>query len=342
MRWFILIPLLLLTVLACDDEEDFDKLRNDIGDEAIRGRLFALREDGRIVAVPGEVVTLDYPPDSSATDRPDSNFVFAQPTDAEGYFTFPFLRDSTIDYRVSFFDYLFDDVLYRADSLVQSGNDSLALLATVALNGQTGLQLSTVDSATREVLPKVTACFYTSRAAFTAAADTSCAGAAFTLTTNERGYESTYGLAADTYYVRSRYRVNDSLWQSEDTLAVLPDSVIHSTIDLAVRRDTMPMATDTTVSGITFLTLDANGDVVPQATVCLFTSRFLFERDSSCTGANYRYVTNALGRRMVTAIPNGRYFVRGRFEIDSTLILVGGDTTITPRPANTIDTLRLR
>ena len=342
MRYLLFISVLVLGVLSCDKEEIFDPFRDDIGNEAIRGRLLALQENGRIVTVSDEVVTLDYPNDSTDSSRPDSNFVFSQKTDAEGYFEFRFLKDSTV-YRTSFYGYLFDGVLYSVDSLIYSGNDSVALLARIALQGQTGLQLLTVDSLSGTMLPKVTACFYTTSSALEAA-DSSCAGAAFALETDAGGRRSVYGVASGTYYVRSHYSVGDSVWSSEDVIQLAADSVVSSTIELSIYSSEQTATVDTTVSSVTFRTLDVNGDAVPQATVCLFTSEVLFTRDSSCTGANYEYVTDALGRRLVAGIPNGRYYVRGRYSINSTSVLLA-DTIATlegPMPGSKTIPLYMR
>jgi hypothetical protein len=117
--------------------------------------------------------------------------------------------------------------------------------------------------------------------------------------------------------------VDKTLYKSSDIISILPDTVVDRTIALEHKKDS------TAKPDITFLTLDADTNALPFATICLFTSRLLFDRDS-CAGQNYTYTTDARGIREVRGLPEGRYYVLSSYALNSSLTWFATDSVTLP------------
>jgi hypothetical protein len=297
----------------------------DIGDEYIAGQLrLRLPDDSDPLGapLPGARINL-----YDAADPDTVNYLFSTTTDTEGFFTFTVLTSGT-EYVLRYRDSI-DNTLYAATSAPSLvGTDSLALIATLATNRQTGIQLRVLGPSGRPATG-VKSCFYRDTTIANAVDSSSCVGADFVLTSGAGGKVADYGMPAGEYTVLSSLDVGKQRWRSRDTLTVPPSRVIEA----SVRLSPPPPSPRT----ITLLSRDANHEPLPGARVCLYTSRLLLSESDTCAGAAYGFTTAATGHRTVEAPPDGRYYGLAVYTLnDSTRWL---DSQLIELPARLRDTV---
>ena len=324
-KWIVACFVTWSAISACTEEFSPS---TDIGDENIAGQLrirVSYADDPLGTPLAGARINLH-----DAADPDTLNYLFSSNTDAEGFFKFTWLTSSK-EYVLRYRDSI-DGALYTATSepaLV--GSNPLTLTATVARSGQTGVQLLVLGPSGSPA-SGVRSCFYRDSLIANAADSTTCAGAAFTLTSGTAGTAAKYGMAAGEYILLSYLDVGKQRLRSRNKLSVTSNQVVNATIHLA------PPPPNPRI--ITLITRDANSEPLPGAQVCLYTSRLLRSASDNCAGAAYSYTIAATGSHTTPAPPDSRYYGLASYVLnDSTRWL---DTQMIEIPTDLNDTIVFR
>jgi hypothetical protein len=288
----LFILLLLFCFWQCNKKNEVNK--DDLsGKDYIRGRLFLydqLTQQANGTPLAEKKVSVGY------ESSPDSlNFLFSATTDKDGYFIFPNLKKNTA-YRV-YYEETMGGVLYRARDTAIAPIDSLRLTAFVALTGQNGLHLTVLDPSGSAV-NGVSSCVFNSPA-ITGYTNNACDGNTFKLTSDAFGHASRFSIAPGTYYINSSIDINGMPWISKDTI-VVSTHITFDTIRLKIPN------------GMRFTVMDSLGTRVADASVCVFTSLALYQRDT-CQGSNFQLTSSVNGEASRYNLPQQRYYIYSTF-----------------------------
>ena len=133
----------------------------------------------------------------------------------------------------------------------------------------------------------------------------------FKLTSDVSGHASKFSLAPGNYYINSSIDINGMAWTSKDTIEVT-DHVSLDTIRLKLPN------------GMQFVIMDSLGTRLPGASICVFTSQALYQRDT-CEGNNFQITSSANGEASRYYLPPQQYYIYSTF-INKSFIWVARDT----------------
>ncbi len=289
-----IICILLLAVFGWQCKKE--NVKGDLdGEDYIRGRLFLydmLTQQVNGDPLKEKQVTISY-----ASSGDSLNYLFSTTTDKDGYFVFPSLKNG-VSYRIRYEERV-NNILYRASEFCSAPNENIRLIATVATSGQNGIHLTTIDSS-GTVVNGVKHCFFNSPL-ISGYLNNQCSGNNFELNSDTYGHASKFTIPAATYYINSAVDINGVTWVAKDTLTVGSSGILFDTVRLKA------------ANGMSFIVLDSTGARLPNASVCLFTSYALFQRDT-CEGSNYTLTSSSNGTAAIYNQPQQWYYIYCAFQ----------------------------
>ncbi|WP_316846460.1 hypothetical protein [Pedobacter psychrodurus] len=271
------------------------------GDEQMIGRLFLSEPLINQLAdspLAKKKVTIRY---ADAADK--ENYLFSTTTDAEGYFVFSNLKKDIL-YTVVYQETI-DSILYESRDNSSIPTNKLVVTAEMAKNKQNGL-IVTVGDASMSPLKDAEICIFTNPLSPGYVAG-KCEGSSYTLKTDAKGRAKLFNITSGDYYFVASKLVN------QQTLTGKANTSISNTVK------EVPITLEAP-NGIHFLTTDANNEIIPAVSICVFTSKILFDRDV-CEGSNFQLNSGTEGEATKYSIAQGTYYVLG-------MKVLGKDTLI--------------
>lgn len=309
---FLSIFLLALLFMGSCKKSELEKDNDLAGSKHIRGRLFLYDMETRQAngqPIANRKLLMRY------TNSADSNnYLFSTTTDAAGYFIFQNLKENT-SYRI-FFEDTIGKTLYSVHKDFTAPQDSVQLTATLNESKQNGFILSIKDANGTGTIKDAKVCVFTSESLFNGG---TCEGSLFTLTSNEQGKAFAFQLPAGTYYLNATITING--------VALTARKSIQVTAGKGISRTDLNLSTPAAANSLQITTVDQNGALIPNAQLCFFTSRVLFNRDT-CGGSNFQVYSNPEGKASKTGIFKAYYYVYAEKFIDSTFSYIGKDSFI--------------
>jgi hypothetical protein len=293
---------ILLIIFFCTCNKKKDVQGDLVGDEYIRGRLFlfdTLTRSDFGTFLPEKTVYIRY------SDSKDTlNYLFSTKTDKDGYFTFSNLNKDK-SYKV-YYEEKINNVSYSAERVSLPPIDSLHLNAFISTK-QNGV-IYTIEDSSGGRISKATVCIYSNVSLFKPG---SCDASNYTLSMDSNGHAFKFNIPKGTYYATVSTTINNAVMFANDTITI-GDSITFKTLRLQKQG-----------TGFRYVLLDITRSLVPGATVCVFTSQVLFNRDS-CEGSNFQVVaTNGTAEKR--DLDPGHYLVYANLRLGN-LIYVARDT----------------
>ncbi|WP_116125625.1 hypothetical protein [Lewinella sp. IMCC34183] len=299
---YVILTGCLCTLFTCEKD-----LTYDIGDNTIRGRAFLQTDyfrEAQPAPAAGKMVTITYLnppagwPTTDAGDNEVEDYLFSTKTDGEGYFSFDLLREDH-EYVITY-EELINGRRYVGRDTSKPEIYAAAVTATLALTGQTGIQILSFDEAGAP-LKGVKHCLY--RTEDNLPSDpTDCSGSNLETISDDRGYAMLLG-SPETYLLRSSLKIGNNVLADSTQLTFEDQKVITQPVYLSLQ-------TAAVKNSVRFQTYDVRGDRLPGVQLCLFTSQLLFERDS-CAGSNFQFLTDGSGTADTTDLPANFYYLHG-------------------------------
>jgi hypothetical protein len=269
------------------------------GKEYIRGRLFLYDTiTQNLIASPlaNKTINIAY------ADSPDTlNYLFSIKTDDQGYFIFQNLTKNK-KYRV-YYEEKINDIYYTGLALSYAPIDTLKVDATLSYKKQNGIYYSIRDSL-GGAIKGVKVCIFSNVTTYNTG---SCDASNYSLTTDEFGHAYKFNLIQGNYYVQASIKINNLNFSLKDTISIR-DSIVSKELVLKQNK----------VNGFHYTILDSSGFRIGGATLCIFTSQVLFNKDT-CDGSNFQVVSDINGIATRTDLQPGRYLVYGNIQQGNTI-----------------------
>lgn len=285
MKKYCIYILIALLGISCDKDKN-DDLSDD---KKIFGRLFLIDPLANAPAqVPqtGKKLTIRY-----ADSQDYVNYLFSTTSDANGYFAFPNLKEGR-SYIIKYQETISGAVYEDSISVVAPTNTAV-LAGKLATAKQAGLLVEVKDFS-GNLLKEANVCLFTSDYNIGYLKGT-CDGSSIQLKTNSAGKASHVGLAAGTYYLLAT--------------ATIEGVVLTSTTKVDITKSIVEVKMQVTKSnGIHFITTDANSEILGNASICVFTSNILFQKNT-CEGSNIQTTTDASGKKNLYKLEKGTYYI---------------------------------
>lgn len=256
------------------------------------------------------------------------NYIYSVTTDASGYFMFTAL-DKTKQYDI-FFDDTANNVEYKSLITRSPDNDSLLIVALPAGNLQNGVSVMVTDTANNKV-QGITVAVYDNFDLFNIdTATKSNANAVFTLTTNQYGLDSRFGVAAGKYFFAAR-KISGSLSLSGYAYDSISTNNVK-TVNIKLSSHALSQPDSATV-----YVIDSANFPVSGAGVYLYSSYIAYSLDTSAAhpAASYSANTNGVGIALFPGIPVASYFIRADKNISTVSFSGSGFITLQPNATRT-------
>lgn len=302
MKLLFILTSFILVFSVCNKPMPNDFLA---GDEYVRGRLFLL--DTFTQQAVGQPLAKKKVTISLAASTDTVNYFLSTETDDNGYFVFQNLKKDT-SYTVRYQETV-GGVIYSARRTVTAPFDTLRITAEVAQGSQNGLQLTVLDPS-GAVVKGAKVCVFNS-ASIAGYNTNGCDGNTYELTTDIAGHTSKYAIPQQKYYFNAKLEVNGIPLFAKDSVEV-GSSIKFHTIQL---KDP---------NGMQFTVMDSLGTRLPNASLCVFTSLALFQRDT-CEGRSFQLTSSANGSAIQYNLPISRYYIYCTYQTGS-FIWVARDT----------------
>lgn len=311
MRQHFIYTLLLLALLGCEDSfEEFDREDDFKGTETVKGRITykdLYAGDGQEKPLAGKKVYLAYAPSDTAS------YLYYTLTDGNGNFAFSRLYHNK-EYALFTRDTM-GGVLYTSFYKVTPAGNEIDMVATNDSVKQNGLFITVVDE--QQPFNGATINVFVNEQLFLA---DSSAGSIDTKTTDASGRVIFYNLPKGTYYFRVRGRAGNTLFRADTSLTYPARGFTPMTITVR--------PTPVVKNGIEVRTLDEQGNVLPNAGVCLFNNRTLFLSDT-CLGSIDNGNTDNAGRKNFYDLSPGRYYLLSTVRYNNTVYRAADSVEVT-------------
>lgn len=287
MRIYILGCLFAATIFSCTKVEHQENLY-------IRGRLFLV-----------DTITLnviDSPLANKrvmlASNNGDSlNYLYADTTDANGYFLFDLLNDDKTSFVVKYEEKV-NTYLYTAEDTVSKGENNIAVVASLDQKKQNGLHIVVMDiNGTR--ISNTTAWVFNNPTFFASGSST---GKNFDLITNSYGISSKLNIVPGPFYgIRIKTRIGNIDFEGTGTSAIGNAGI-----------ETIPITLVQTKMGFELLIQDNQSPPGPinNAQVYVYKSQTVFQLDVTNTNASHNLSSDASGKCELYNIESGIYYLR--------------------------------
>ena len=283
-----LLPIILIGffINSCNKSN----VKGDLsGKEYIRGRLFlydTLTQWALGTPLSNKTINISY------RDSPDTlNYLFSTKTNDQGYFTFENLK-ANVKYRL-YYEEKINDIYYTAKTFSNASVDTLRVYADLAINKQNGIFYQITDK-TGGPVKGAKVCIFSNLTSFNSGV---CDASNYSLTSDDHGRAYKFNISHGIYYVQGSILLNNTNYRFKDTVSV------ENTIVF-----TKKTLTEVTTNGFNYTVLDTTYNRIGGASLCIFTSQVLFNRDT-CDGSNFQVQSDIYGIATKTDLQPGRYLI---------------------------------
>ena len=156
--------------------------------------------------------------------------------------------------------------------------------------------------------------------------DTNCTGSIQQMSTNEKGEVSFTVPVTGWYYFRSNKITGNLSLQTEDSVEVTHTGINEKVTNMNQKA----------IYNIKFNVFDVHGGTIHDATVCLYSSKIIWDSSSNCIGSIIQSKTNATGESIATVNKPGWYYLQTKAQFGN-LVLLSKDSFEVKAPSTLVN-----